>query len=210
MRLYEMFMGPLEATKPWSMRGVEGVYRFLSRVWRLAIDDRAEQVRLAENVKDIEPDRDTLRKLHQTIKKVTEDLDGMRFNTAIAAMMEFSNHLMKLEVRPRSALQTLVLLLSPFAPHLGEELWAVLGHSKTLAYEPWPIFDEVLTKADEIEVPVQINGKVRAKLTVAADIDDETLKKTALEDERVKSQLASKQVRKVIVVPKKLVNVVIG
>src|SRR5262249_21364356 len=133
-----------EATKPWSMRGVEGVYRFLGRVWRLFIDDRAEQVRLADAVRDVEPDRDTLRKLHLTIRKVTEDLDAMRFNTAIAAMMEYTNHLTKLEVRPHSALQPLVLLLAPFAPHLAEELWHALGHAQTLAYEPWPAYDEAL------------------------------------------------------------------
>jgi leucyl-tRNA synthetase len=129
LRLYEMFMGPLEATKPWSMRGVEGVFRFLNRVWRLFIDDRAEQMVLAEAVQDVEPDRETLRKLHQTIQKVTEDLDGMRFNTAIAALMEFSNHLTKLTVRPLSVLNPFVLLLSPFAPHIAEELWHTLGVS---------------------------------------------------------------------------------
>src|SRR5262249_38112171 len=160
MRLYEMFMGPLEATKPWSMRGVEGVYRFLGRVWRLFIDDRAETVRLDEGVQAIDPDPDALRKLHQTIQKVTDDLDGMRFNTAIAAMMEFTNHLTKLEVRPRSLLEPFVLLLSPFAPHVAEELWHALGHANTLAYEPWPKFDPDLIKADEIEVPVQVNGKL--------------------------------------------------
>ncbi len=138
MRLYEMFMGPLESTKPWSMRGVEGVYRFLNRVWRLLIDDRAESVQLVDTVQAVEPDRETLRKLHQTIQKVTEDLDGMRFNTAIAAMMEFTNHLTKLPVRPRVVFEPFVLLLNPFAPHLAEELWQALGHSKTLAYEPWP------------------------------------------------------------------------
>jgi len=140
----------------------------LSRVWRLFIDDRAEQVRLLGAVRDLEPDRDTLRKLHQTIQKVTEDLDGMRFNTAIAAMMEYTNHLTKLEVRPRSALEPFVLLLGPFAPHLAEELWHALGHEKTLAYEAWPKHDPAHTKADEIEVPVQINGKLRARLTVPA------------------------------------------
>jgi leucyl-tRNA synthetase len=210
MRLYEMFMGPLEAVKPWSMRGVEGVYRFLSRFWRLFIDDRADEVKLNAAVQDVPPDRDTLRKLHQTIQKVTDDLDGMRFNTAIAAMMEFTNYLTPLAVRPRSVLEPFVLLLSPFAPHLAEELWHALGGDQTLAYEPWPKFDPALTKADEIEVPVQINGKLRAKLTVPADIDDETLRQTALEDERVRELLAGKQVRKVIVVPKKLVNVVVA
>src|SRR5262249_37591507 len=163
LRLYEMFMGPLEATKPWSMRGVEGVSRFLGRVWRLIVDDRAEEMKLAAAVQDVEPDGETLRLLHATIKKVTVDLDSMAFNTAIAKMMELCNHLTGLEVRPRSVLNTFVLLLSPFAPHLAEELWQALGHSNTLAYEPWPAYDEALTKAETIEVPVQINGKVRER-----------------------------------------------
>jgi leucyl-tRNA synthetase len=210
MRLYEMFMGPLEATKPWSMRGVEGVYRFLNRVWRLYLDDRAESVRLADAVQDVPPDRDTLRKLHQTIKRVTEDLDSLSFNTAIAAMMEFSNHLTRQAVRPRSALSTFVLLLAPFAPHLAEELWQALGHSDTLAYESWPAFDEALTRADTIEVPLQVNGKLRSKLTVPADIDPAFLEKLALADEKIRVLTEGKQIRKVIVVPGKLVNIVVA
>jgi leucyl-tRNA synthetase len=210
MRLYEMFMGPLEATKPWSMRGVEGVYRFLGRFWRLVIDDRAEAMKLADAVQDAEPDPDTVRKLHQTIKKVTEDLDGMRFNTAISAMMEFSNHLTKLDVRPRSVLEAFVLLLSPFAPHLAEELWSALGHADTPAYEPWPVYDEALTRAEVIEVPVQVNGKLRSKVMVAADADEETLRVAALADERIRALINGKQVRKVIVVPRKLVSIVVG
>jgi leucyl-tRNA synthetase len=210
IRLYEMFMGPLEATKPWSMRGVEGVYRFLSRVWRLFIDDRAEEVRLDQGVQDIEPDRRTLRKLHQTVQKVTDDLDGMRFNTAIAAMMEFTNHLTKLEARPRSVLEPFILSLAPFAPHLAEELWSVLGHDGTLAYEPWPTYDPNLLKADEIEVPVQVNGKLRARLMVPTGIDEATLRESALADPRIQELIAGKQVRKVIVVPGKLVNIVVG
>jgi leucyl-tRNA synthetase len=209
LRLYEMFMGPLEAVKPWSMRGVEGVYRFLSRVWRLFIDDRAEAVKLADTVRDVPPDRDTLRKLHQTIQKVTDDLDGMRFNTAIAAMMELTNHLTKLEVRPRSVLEPFVLILSPFAPHLAEELWHALGHPDTLAYEAWPGYDPALTKADEIEVPVQVNGKVRSKLTVPAGTDKAALEAAALADPRVRELIGGQPVRKVIVVPGKLVNIVV-
>ena len=210
LRLYEMFMGPLEAVKPWSLHGVEGVYRFLSRVWRLFINDRVEEVQLADAVCDTAPDRDTLRLLHQTIQKVTEDLDGLRFNTAIAAMMEFSNHLTKLTARPRSMLETFVLLLSPFAPHLAEELWQALGHPQTLAYEPWPRFDPVLTKVDEIEVPIQVNGKLRSKVVVPAESDKATLEKAALADGRIREIIAGKQVRKVIVVPGKLVNIVVG
>src|SRR5262249_11670000 len=148
-----------------------------------------------DTVQAVESDAETLRKLHQTIKKVTEDLDGMRFNTAIAAMMEFSNHLTRLPVRSRPALETLVLLLSPFAPHLAEELWKALGHGQTLAYEPWPKHDEALTRADMIEVPVQINGKLRSKVQVAADIDEAALKEKALADERIQELIKGKQVR---------------
>jgi leucyl-tRNA synthetase len=210
LRLFEMFMGPLEAVKPWSMRGVEGVYRFLGRVWRVFIDDRAETTRLNAAVQDVPPDEETLRLLHQTIQRVTDDLDGMRFNTAIAAMMEFTNHLTPLSVRPRAALEPFVLLLSPFAPHLTEELWQALGHTETLAYEPWPQYDPALTKADTVEVPVQVNGKVRLRLEVPAGLDKAALEKAALGDPKVQELLAGKQVRKVIVVPGKLVNVVVG
>ncbi|HYV36956.1 MAG TPA: leucine--tRNA ligase, partial [Gemmataceae bacterium] len=210
LRLYEMFMGPLEAVKPWSMRGVEGVFRFLNRVWRLIIDDRAEAMTLPANVQDVPPSKETLRKLHQTIQKVTEDLDAMRFNTAISAMMELSNHLTREEVRSKSVLDTFVLLLSPFAPHLAEELWSILGHRDTLAYEPWPSYDPALTKADEIEVPVQVNGKLRSKVTVPAGINEATLREAALADERIRELIAGKQVRKVIVVPGKMVNIVVA
>jgi leucyl-tRNA synthetase len=210
LRLYEMFMGPLEATKPWSMRGVEGVFRFLNRVWRLIIDDRAEEMQLLAAVQDVPPSKETLRALHQTIQRVTEGLDGMRFNTAIAAMMELTNYLTREEVRSKSVLDTLVLLLSPFAPHLAEELWQALGHQKTLAYEPWPAFDLTLIKEDQIEVPVQINGKLRSKITVPAEMDQNALQNAAMADERVKELTAGKTVRKVIVVPGKLVNIVVG
>jgi hypothetical protein len=213
LRLFEMFMGPLEAVKPWSMAGVEGVYRFLGRVWRMIIDDRAETMKLSAAVQEVEPDRETQRLLHRTIQKVTEDLEAQpipRFNTAIAAMMEFTNHLTRLESRPKALLSTFVLLLSPFAPHLAEELWHALGHTDTLAYEPWPTFDPALTKAEEVEVPVQINGKLRTRILVPPDIDKTTLEKTALADEKVKALLEGKQVKKLIVVPGKLVNVVVG
>jgi len=210
LRLYEMFMGPLEAVKPWSTRSIDGVYRFLSRTWRLLIDDRAEEVRLNSTVQDVEPDRDTQRKLHQTIRKVTTDLDAMQFNTAIAAMMELTNHLTPLAVRPRQVLETFVLLLAPFAPHVAEELWAALGHGESLAYAPWPTFDPALCAEDSIEVPVQINGKVKARIQVSPDADNATLEKAAMEDGYIQGQLAGKTVKKVIVVPKKLVNIVVG
>ena len=210
LRLYEMFMGPLEAVKPWDTKSIKGVYGFLSRAWRLVVDDDAEKLKLNAAVKDIEPDKDTLRVLHRTVQKVTEDTDGLRFNTAIAAMMEFVNHVTKLEARPRAVLEPFVLLLAPYAPHVGEELWRALGHTTTLAYEPWPAWDPALTKADEIEVPVQVNGKVRARLRVPAEIGDKELEAAALADEAVKAQTAGKTVKMVKVVPRKLVNVVVG
>ncbi len=210
LRLYEMFMGPLQATKPWNMKGVEGVYRFLSRVWRLVVDDAANAVALSPAVQDVEPDADTLRALHRTIQKVTEDTDGMRFNTAISAMMEFTNHMTRLEVRPKKVLDTFVLLLAPYAPHIAEELWSALGHEHTLAYAPLPAYDPALTKADEIEIPVQVNGKVRAKLMVAADIDDKALEAAALADAKVQEHVAGRPVKMVKVVPKRLVSVVVG
>jgi leucyl-tRNA synthetase len=209
LRLYEMFMGPLEATKPWNMKGVEGVSRFLARVWRLMIDDAAETLMLNATVQDVDPDKYTLRELHRTIKKVTEDTEAMRFNTAISAMMEFSNHLTKQEVRPRAVLRPFVLLLAPYAPHVAEELWAALGNTTTLAYEPWPKFDPEFCKADEIEVPVQVNGKLKAKLRVPAETDNAGLEAAALADDSIKAALGGKAPKKVIVVPKKLVNLVV-
>jgi leucyl-tRNA synthetase len=208
LRLYEMFMGPLEAVKPWNTKSVEGVYRFLTRAWRLMVDE-GEELKPNPTVTDAAPDRDTLRVLHQTIQKVTKDTDGLSFNTAIAEMMKFVNHMTGLEVRPRAALEPFVLLLAPYAPHIAEELWAVLGHGTTLAYQPWPKFDPELAKADEIEVPVQVNGKLKARLKVPAEIGDAALEAAAMADEAVKAAVAGKTVKMVKVVPRKLVNVVV-
>jgi leucyl-tRNA synthetase len=208
LRLYEMFMGPLEAVKPWNTKSVEGVYRFLSRVWRLIVDD-GEAMKLHPAVKEVEPDRDTLRVLHRTIEKVTKDTEKLQFNTAISAMMEFANHVTKLETRPRAVLDPFVLLLSPYAPHIAEELWRVLGHATTPAYEPWPKFDPALTKADEIEVPVQVNGKLKARLRVPAEIADADLEAAAMADEAVQAAIAGKPVKRVIVKSQQLVNVVV-
>jgi leucyl-tRNA synthetase len=209
LRLYEMFMGPLEAVKPWDTKSIRGVYGFLARAWRLVVDD-GETMKLHPAVTDAEPDNETLRLLHRTIKKVTDDTEGMRFNTAIAAMMEFVNHLTGQPARPRAVLEPFVLLLAPYAPHIAEELWAALGHPTTLAYEPWPAYDPALTKADEIEVPVQVNGKLKARLRVPAEIDDQALEAAARADQAVTAAIAGKAVKKVIVVPRKLVNLVVG
>ncbi len=209
LRLYEMFMGPLEAVKPWSMDGVSGVRGFLDRAWRMVLDDRVEAVQLNAAVQDIEPTPQQNRMLHKTIKTVTADLEQMSFNTAIARMMEFTNFFLKEEVRPMAAMEKLVLLLSPFAPHIAEELWQALGHETTLAYEPWPAFDEAAIREDTIEVPVQINGKLRGRIQVAAESDKAALESAARGDAKIAELLAGKTVVKAIVVPGRMVNFVV-
>ena len=208
LRLYEMAMGPLEATKPWNTRDVAGVHRFLHRVWRMIID--SETGKLSGSIRDIEPDEESLRILHKTIKKVTGDIETMGFNTAVSAMMIFVNEMLNRPVKPKSVMEQFVLILSPLAPHICEELWSRLGHANTLAYEPWPTFDANLVQDVEIEVPIQINGKVRSRLQVPADIDEEHLKQQALADEKIRQLIGEQKVRKIIVARKRLVNIVIG
>ncbi|MGE0758101.1 MAG: leucine--tRNA ligase [Pirellulaceae bacterium] len=209
LRLYEMFMGPLEASKPWSMASVNGVRNFLDRVWRMIADDKAEQLMLNAAVQDVAPTDDQLRVLHKTIKAVTTDLETLGFNTAIARMMEFVNFFTRLPTRPRSAIETFVLLLSPLAPHICEELWALLGHGRSLAYEPWPVYDEALTRDAMIEMPVQVNGKVRGKILVPAEASQPDVLAAARADEKARAWLDGKQVVKEVVVPGKLVNFVV-
>ncbi|MHC4528808.1 MAG: leucine--tRNA ligase, partial [Planctomycetota bacterium] len=191
MRLYEMFMGPLEATKPWNMQGVEGVHRFLQKAWRMIVDE--DTGRLCEAVKEADADEQTLRLLHQTIRKVGGDIETFGFNTAISAMMIFVNHLSKEPVRPRSVLEKFVLILSPFAPHVAEELWVRLGKAECLAYEGWPEYDKELIKEREVELAVQVNGKIRDRIVVAADADEEQIKQKALASQKVTASLAGKE-----------------
>jgi leucyl-tRNA synthetase len=205
LRMYEMFMGPLDATKPWSTQGLEGVYRFLGRVWRLFCDEDGKLV-----LDDSEPTGALLKILHQTIKKVGEDTESLAFNTAISQMMIFVNEVTAQEKRPRALLEPFVLLLAPYAPHLAEELWEKLGHKQSLAYAPWPKFDAALLKEDTITVILQINGKIRDRVEVPAQISAADLEKLALANERIQQHLVGKQVKKVIVVPGKLVNIAMG
>jgi leucyl-tRNA synthetase len=209
LRLYEMYMGPLEDPKPWSMQDVNGVYNFLNRVWRLIIDEHSDTMQLSAAVVDRPPTEDENRILHQTIQAVTTDIAKLKFNTAIARMMEFTNFFTKLADRPRSALEKFVLLVSPFSPHMAEELWQALGHAETLAYEPWPRIDPALAREDTIEIPVQINGKLRSKLAVPTDIDAKALEAAARSDARIAELLAGKQIVKAVIVPGRLVNFVI-
>jgi len=206
VRLYEMFMGPLEAIKPWSTRGVEGITRFLARVWRLIVNE-AGGPSLAGI--EAEPSLEQRRLLHQTIKKVTDDLEALRFNTAIAQMMVFTNEVTKLKTRPRALLEPFVLLLSPFAPHIAEELWERLGKAPSVATQPWPEYDPVLVARDRLTIPIQVNGKLRSKIEVPADSSEEQVVRLARQDAKLSEWLQGKTPRKVIYVEKKLVNFVV-
>ncbi len=209
LRLYEMFMGPLEAMKPWSMQGVEGVYRFLNRVWRLIVDEGAEVAKLNSFVTMDLPTSETLRILHRTIQKVTEDTENLRFNTAISALMELCNHLTASKTRSYPALRTFLILLSPYAPHLAEELWQVLGENGSITKQTWPVYDPALLVAETLEIPVQINGKLRVKLEVPAGIDEKELESLALADAKVQSYLQGKTIKLIKVVPSRLINIVV-
>lgn len=209
LRLYEMFMGPLEAVKPWNMDGVSGVRNFLDRVWRMIVSQDPEKTELHEAVQDVEPTEEQNRVLHKTIKATTEDIKALSFNTAIARMMECANFFSRQDVRPKSAMKTFVLLVSPFAPHLAEELWQLLGASTTLAYEPWPTWDENALRESAVVVPVQINGKVRARIEVAADADAQAMEAAALADEKIAAAVEGKTIVKKIIVPGKMVNLVV-
>ena len=208
LRMYEMFMGPLEATKPWNTQGVEGIFRFLNRIWRLYIDE--ETGKLNPKIQDVPGDDQFRRVWHKTIKKVTEDIEALRFNTAISQMMIFVNEAYKASVLPKKAMENFVQLLSPFVPHIAEELWERLGHEGTITYVPWPEYDPALTVDAEVEIVVQINGKIAERVKVSSDLDEEGLKETAVSLDKVKSMLEGKTVRKVIAVKGKLVNIVVN
>lgn len=209
LRLYEMFMGPLEATKPWSTAGVGGVRGFLDRCWRLVVDERADDVRLARQVVADPPSDEHLRELHRTIAKVTKDIEALSFNTAIARMMEFVNVCTPLEKRPRAILEPFVIILAPFAPHLAEELWEVLGKAAPVSLEPWPTVEERWLRDETVEVPVQIRGKLRGRIVVPAGADAAALEAAARTDPRITELLAGRRIVKVIAVPGRLVNFVV-
>ncbi len=228
-RLYEMFMGPLEMVKPWNTKGVEGVYRFLGRVWRMFIDEQSEQefeqqltmnpdrgpellaaLKLNGAVGQAEATPEQLKVLHTCIKKVTEDMEHLRFNTAISAMMVFTNEASNWDIRPLSVMNDFLLLLAPFAPHIAEELYAKAnGGDSTLAYQPWPSHDEAHLVESTIEMAVQVNGKLRDRIQIPADMAKSDIERIAMESENVQRHTEGKNVKKVIVIPGKLVNIVV-
>jgi leucyl-tRNA synthetase len=207
VRLYEMFMGPLEMTKPWSTQGVEGVHRFLTRVWRLVVDKNNET---SSSIVQREPRVQELRRLHQAIKKVTEDIEAIRLNTAISALMIFINETLRDADHSRRVIETFVLLLAPFAPHTAEELWHRLGHRESLAYEPWPGYDSQFLAEEEVEMAVLVGGKVRARIVVSKELSEEEIRDKALKDPRVSQWVDGKKIKQVIVVPGRVVNIVVG
>jgi leucyl-tRNA synthetase len=207
LRVFEMFMGPLEAAKPWSTKGVEGVSRFLNRAYRMIADEQTGRV--LDAVQDVELSKEQAFVLHSTIKKVGEDIENLSFNTAVSQMMIFVNEFTKADVRPREAMEKFVLCLAPFAPHLSEELWQLLGHQQSVALQSFPVYDPSKLVQDEIEIVLQVNSKVRAKLVVPADADAATLENLALANPTVQKFLEGKTPKKVVAVPKKLVNCIV-
>lgn len=209
LRVYEMSMGPLEASRPWATKDVIGAYRFLQRVWRLVIDENTGEILVADTPAEL--DTDTLRALHRAIAGVAEDYAALRNNTAVAKLIEYTNFLTKRhrDAVPRAAIEPLVLMVAPLAPHMAEELWQRLGHTTSLAHGPFPAADPAYLIDDTVEYPVQVNGKVRGRVVVAADADDDAVKAAALADEKVQAFLAGASPRKVIVVAGRLVNLVV-
>ena len=199
LRVYEMFMGPLEQVKPWQTAGIQGVRRFLDRVHTLSTRELSDEM-----------SAETAKLVHRTVKKVGEDIEGLRFNTAISAMMILANHLNGLQPTPREALEKLTLCLSTFAPHLGEEIWERLGHPPTILDVAWPAYDPALCVDDQVEVAVQVNGKVRGRAVLAQDASEDAARAAALEDENVSRHVADKQIRKVVYVPGRVLNLIVG
>jgi leucyl-tRNA synthetase len=209
-RLYEMFMGPLETTKPWSMQGVEGISRFLNRSWRMIMDDSLDSMQLNPKVASAEvpPNEEQLRILHKTIQSTTQGMESLSFNTAISRLMEFVNYFTAQEIRPLSCMESFVLMLSPMAPHICEELWQALGHKDSLIYEPWPVFDPKYVEESVLEMPVQINGKVRGRITASVNATNQEMETAALADSKVQKHLEGMTIRKVVIVSKKLISIV--
>ena len=199
LRLYEMFMGPLEVSKPWNPKGVEGARKFINRVWNFFTE--------AENLTDSN-DGSLTKVYHKTVKKVTDDYEKLAFNTAISQMMIFVNEVYKVGKCPKEYAEGIIKMLSCITPHIGEEIWSILGHNDTIAFESWPVYDEALCKDDTIEIVVQINGKVKAKLNIEVDADQESVIAMAMEEEAVKAAVEGKNIVKQIYVPNKLVNIV--
>jgi len=209
LRLYEMFTGPLEQSRPWETKAVVGSFRLLQRIWRNVVDEETGATRVSEE----DASDETRRILHPTIAAVREGFATLRFNTSIARITELNNHIVQTWPNggaPREVVEPMVLLIAPLAPHLAEELWSRLGHAESLARQALPVADPVYLVAETIELPVQVNGKLRSRITVPANADDAAVEAAARADDKVAAQLSGRTVRKVVVVPGRLVNFVAG
>lgn len=207
LRVYEMAMGPLDTSRPWATKDVVGAQRFLQRLWRLVVDENTGEVLTRDEVLT----DDDNKQLHRTIAGVRDDYTNLRVNTVVAKLIEYVNYLTKTypDTIPAGAVLPLIVMVSPVAPHIAEELWKKLGHDDTVTYEPFPTFEEKWLTDDEIELPVQVNGKVRGRITVAADASQEQVIEAALADEKVQEQISGKNLIKQIVVPGRMVNLVV-
>jgi leucyl-tRNA synthetase len=202
-RLYEMYMGPLDASKPWNTRDISGLLRFLQRAWRVLVNEESGELTLAAAANP-----EVEKQLHRTIAKVGADIERLAFNTAIAAMIGFVNVATAESGMTKDQADRFIRVLGPFAPHMAEELWHKLGHTSLVSHAAWPSYDEAQLQDDQVEVPVQISGKVRHRMTIPATADAKAMEALALADAKVKELLAGKTVRKIIVVPGKLINIV--
>jgi len=204
LRLYEMYLGPLEASKPWNTQDIIGVHRFLQRLWRNFIDEQSGDLRVID-----EPASDEqLGLLHRTLNRVGDDMERLSFNTAIAAMIEMNNELVQWEALPRAVAEPVLKMIAPFAPHLAEELWSRLGHDDLIVHADWPRVDDRYLVRATVEIPVQILGKVRSRIEIPSDASEEDMKAAALADDRIAQLIEDKTIRKVITVPGKMVNIV--
>ena len=205
LRLFEMFLGPLETSKPWSKTGIEGVNRFLNRLWRMIVNDDGK---LSESIKDIELNDEQEYVLNYTIKKISDDIENLSFNTAVSQMMIFVNEFMKYNERPKKAIEKFVLALAPFVPHIAEELWEILGNKFSIFEEKYPEYDESKIVKKNVEVVVQVNSKIRGKLSMAAGSSQEEVEAAALIDDNVQKYLEGKTIRKIIFVKDKIFNII--
>jgi leucyl-tRNA synthetase len=209
-RLYEMFMGPLDASKPWNTRDIPGMHRFLRRVWRMIAGDEDSDGNVTDSLMDDnQRDEDIERHLHKLIKKVSEDYDALKFNTAIAALTEFVNAVYRVGRIATDQAERFLLLLAPMAPHICEELWQSVGHDNTLTYEAWPVADPVMLQVDTVELAVQVNGKLKGRVTVPADAPNDEILQAAKADPKVAGAIEGKEIIKEIVVPNRMVNLVV-
>tara|TARA_Y100000991_G_scaffold172834_1_gene134631 strand:+ start:961 stop:3402 length:2442 start_codon:yes stop_codon:yes gene_type:complete len=207
MRLYEMFMGPLNKSKPWSTKGLQGCYRFLNKLWSIIVDENGD---LSSKIVDKdEEDKDTLFLHHQTIKKLADDIENLHFNTAVSQLMIYCNHLQKCNTISKKLIEELVVILSPFVPHLSEEFWSLLGHSETITYQSWPHFDDNLMQLDEVTITVQVNGKLRANINIAKDSDEKDVVSEALSLDNVEKYTSDGNIVKTIYIPNRLLNFVV-